>query len=162
MTQAKISQWRIQPLADVTSNMIMKTIEDVRRDNLRRLRDEFGSVQELADRIGKSSSQVSQWLNASAHSTSGKPRTISSGSCREIEKSVGRSEGWMDVEHQEIAAVETSEAAQLRKILHDTSTDIRLLSVYRLANSDQRELIDSAVRLVIEDLDLVRLLHSRN
>ena len=68
----------------------------------------------------------------------------------------------MDVEHQEIAAVETSEAAQLRKILHDTSTDIRLLSVYRLANSDQRELIDSAVRLVIEDLDLVRLLHSRN
>lgn len=139
----------------------MKKIEDVRRENLQRLRDELGSVQVLADRIGKSQSQVSQWLNASVHSASGKPRTISSGSCREVEKALGRPEGWMDVEHQDLAVVQTSEVVELRKILKDTSSEVRLLSVYRLANADQRELIDGAVRLVIEQLDLVGLLSGR-
>jgi transcriptional regulator with XRE-family HTH domain len=139
----------------------MKKIEDVRRDNLRRLRNELGSVQELADRIGKSQSQLSQWLNASTHSTSGKPRTISSGSCREIEKTLGRPDGWMDAEHQELAAVATSEAVELRKIFNDISSEIRLLSVYRLANIDQRELIDGAVRVVIEQMDIVGLLSGK-
>lgn len=139
----------------------MRKIEDVRRDNLRRLRDELGGVQGLADRLGKSQSQISQWLNASTHSATGKPRTISSGSCRELEKALGRPDGWMDAEHQELAVVQTGEATALRKILSDTSGEVRLLSVYRLADTDQRELIDGAVRLVIEQLDLVGLLRSR-
>jgi transcriptional regulator with XRE-family HTH domain len=156
-----VSQWRIQPLAVMSSNTKMKKIEDVRRENLQRLRDELGSVQALADRIGKSQSQLSQWLNASAHSTSGKPRTISSGSCREVEKALGRAEGWMDVEHHEIAVVETSDAVVLRRMLNDASAEVRLLSVYRLANAAQREVIDGAVRLVIEGLDIVALLRER-
>lgn len=139
----------------------MKKIEDIRRDNLRRLRDELGSVQELAERIGKSQSQVSQWLNASTHSASGKPRTVSSGSCREIEKALGRPDGWMDAEHNGLTVVETSEATALRKILNDAAADLRLLSVYRLANAAQRELIDGAVRAVVEQLDIVSLLNQR-
>lgn len=139
----------------------MKKIEDVRRENLQRLRNEIGSVQALADRIGKSQSQVSQWLNASTHSVNGRPRTISSGSCREVEAAVGKPEGWMDVEHREFAAVQTSEVVALRKMLAETSGEVRLLSVYRLANAEQRELIDGAVRVTIEGLDLVDLLHRR-
>jgi len=139
----------------------MKKIEDVRRENLRLLRDEIGSVQELADRVGKSQSQISQWLNASTHSVSGKPRQISTGSCREIERALRKPEGWMDVEHSPFAIVETTETTALRRVLNDTSADIRLLSVYRLANSDQRELIDAAVRLVIEQLDLPGVLRNR-
>jgi len=139
----------------------MKKIEDVRRDNLRRLRDELGGVQELADRLGKSQSQISQWLNASVHSATGKPRTISSGSCRELERILQKPEGWMDVEHVALTTVQSNEATALRKILADTSADVRLLSVYNLANADQRELIDSAVRLVIEKLDIVTALQGR-
>lgn len=139
----------------------MRKIEDVRRDNLKRLRHEVGSVGDLAEKLGKSQSQVSQWLNASTHSSSGKARTISSGSCREIEKAFGRPEGWMDIDHTPLTVAETSEASALRAMLIDASADIRLLSVYRLANSDQREIIDSAVRLVIEKLDIVGALHNR-
>lgn len=139
----------------------MKKIEDVRRDNLRRLRDEFGSVQALADRIGKNHSQLSQWLNASTHSVTGKPRTISSVSCREIEQALQKPEGWMDAEHIPLALVQSNEATVLRKILADASADVRLVTVYNLANADQRELIDSAVRLVIEKLDIVAALQGR-
>lgn len=139
----------------------MKKIEDVRRDNLRRLRDELGGVQELADRLGKSQSQISQWLNASTHSATGKPRTISSGSCREVERSLQKPEGWMDVEHGPLTVVQSNETTALRKVLADASAEVRLLSVYNLANADQRELIDSAVRLVIEKLDIVTALQGR-
>lgn len=139
----------------------MNKIEDVRRQNLARLRDEIGSVGELAERISKSPSQVSQWLNGSLHSSSGKPRTISSGSCREIEKAFKKPEGWMDAEHRDLAVVQTGEAAALRKMLSDTSAEVRLLSVYRIASAEQRELIDGAVRLVIEEMDLGGLLSSR-
>jgi hypothetical protein len=139
----------------------MKKIEEIRRDNLRHLRDELGSVKRLVEVTGKSQSQISQWLNASAHSATGKPRVMSSGACREIEKATGRPDGWMDVEHAPLTLVESTEAGALRKMLNDTSSEIRLLSVYRLANSDQRELIDGAVRLVIEQLDIAGLLSIR-
>jgi hypothetical protein len=139
----------------------MKKIEEIRRDNLRLLRDELGSVKRLVEVTGKSQSQISQWLNASSHSVTGKPRVMSSGACREIEKATGRPDGWMDVEHTPLALVETTEASALRKMLNDTSSEIRLLSVYRLANADQRELIDGAVRLVIEQLDIPALLTVR-
>jgi len=67
----------------------------------------------------------------------------------------------MDVEHVALTTVQSNEATALRKILADTSADVRLLSVYNLANADQRELIDSAVRLVIEKLDIVTALQGR-
>jgi transcriptional regulator with XRE-family HTH domain len=140
----------------------MKKIEDVRRDNLKRLRDELGSVQELADTIGKGHSQVSQWLNASTHSASGKPRSVSSASCREIEKAIGKPEGWMDVEHGDLKPVESTKEVELRRVLADASAEVRLLSVYRFANADQRELINSAVRLVIDQLDIADILTGRS
>lgn len=139
----------------------MNKIEDVRRRNLAALREQIGSVAELAERIGKSQSQVSQWLNASTHSSSGKPRTISSGSCREIEKAFKKPDGWMDVEHVDLEVVQSSEASDLRRMLSEASADIRLLSVYRLANDDERKLIDAAVRIVIEKMDIVGTLHNR-
>jgi transcriptional regulator with XRE-family HTH domain len=139
----------------------MKKIEEIRRDNLQRLRDELGSVKQLVEVTGKSQSQISQWLNGSAHSVTGKPRVISSGACREIEKATGKPDGWMDVEQTSLTLVEPTEATALRKLLNETSSEIRLLSVYRLASADQRELIDGAVRLVIEQLDIPALFSVR-
>lgn len=67
----------------------------------------------------------------------------------------------MDVEHQDLAAVETTQVVAIRKMLSDASDEVRLLSVYRLANTDQRKIIDSAVRLVIEGLDIADLFRGR-
>jgi DNA-binding transcriptional regulator YdaS (Cro superfamily) len=139
----------------------MKKIEDVRRENLQRLRKELGSVKALAERLGKEPPQVSQWLNASVHSVSGKPRTISSESCREVERALGKPEGWMDVEHVAATLTETTDLVQLRKVLSEASSEVRLLSVYRLADAGQREVIDAAVRLVIDQLDITTLLCGR-
>lgn len=137
----------------------MKKIEDIRRENLQRIRAKLGSVQDLAEKIGKSQSQVSQWLNASAHSSSGKPRTISSASCREIEKALGLADGWMDAEQDGTQTAPQSPSVDaLRAVLNEASAEARLLAVYRLSNSAQRESIDSAVDMVVAELDIITLL----
>ncbi len=74
----------------------METIEDVRRNNLRYLVKKMGSVRAVADTLGKSSAQISQWLNASPDSKTGKPRNISTQSAREIERILDKPRGWFD------------------------------------------------------------------
>lgn len=83
----------------------MKTIDEIRRENLARLVEEAHGPTAFAVQIERSQSQVSQWLNASPDSKSGKPRTISSASCRYIEQKTGKPDGWMD---QQIAEHEAS------------------------------------------------------
>ena len=77
----------------------MQTISDTRRANLLILADESGGKQELADRIGKGYSQLSQWINASKNSKTGRPRTVGNDSARHIEQSCGKPVGWLDVSH---------------------------------------------------------------
>lgn len=56
----------------------------------------MGSVRAVADALGKSSAQISQWLNASPDSKTGKPRNISAVSARDIEEKLGKPRGWFD------------------------------------------------------------------
>jgi len=77
----------------------MKSIDEIRTDNLRLLSDEQGGVGKLALAIGREQSQVSQWLNRSPMHGTGKPRVISTRSCRFVEKALGKPEGWMDRDH---------------------------------------------------------------
>lgn len=77
----------------------MKNIEQIRNENLRQLVQENGGVNAFSAKIGRSQAQISQWLNNSINSETGKPRNISSRSCRFIEKSLGLREGWFDIEH---------------------------------------------------------------
>lgn len=79
----------------------MKTIEDIRRRNLADLALAYGGSAKLSKVIGKSQSQVSQWLNASLNSATGRPRAVSSDSCRQIEEATGRHPGWMDTDHSD-------------------------------------------------------------
>lgn len=77
----------------------MATVEQIRRDNLVVLLEgetERGLWSELAEKLGKSPAQVSQWANASKDSKTGKPRSISARTAREIERKLGKPEGWMD------------------------------------------------------------------
>lgn len=77
----------------------MKTIDEIHRVNLAVACAEAGGVSKLAEKIGREPSQVSQWLNGSVNSGTGKARGMGLASCRRVEVALGKRTGWMDVEH---------------------------------------------------------------
>lgn len=77
----------------------MATVDHTRRANLAWLAARAGGVRALSAQLGKAESQVSQWINASPDSKTGKPRGMSSNSCREIETMLKLDPGWMDEQH---------------------------------------------------------------
>lgn len=75
----------------------MKTIEEIYRERLAILIAEAGKSQaKLAKALDKQPAQISQWLNASPDSKTGKPRVMSREIAREIEKKLNKPVGWMD------------------------------------------------------------------
>lgn len=74
----------------------MQTVEEIRRQKLALLIKEAGSQAELSDRTGKAPAQISQWLNASINSKTGKPRVMSNAIARELEEKMGKPNGWFD------------------------------------------------------------------
>ncbi|MEZ0231880.1 MAG: S24 family peptidase [Methylophilaceae bacterium] len=80
----------------------MKNIDEIYRENLELLISESGGVRQLAERIGKSYAQVSQWRNASKDSKSGKPRSMAKESAQHLEKYCEKVVGWMNTDHGNI------------------------------------------------------------
>jgi hypothetical protein len=74
----------------------MRTIDDVRHDRLLELIQEAGSIQALADKLGKSHSQISQ-LKTRARRGEGR-KSVGTTLAREIERTLGKPEGWMDTD----------------------------------------------------------------
>jgi hypothetical protein len=66
-------------------NSAMKSIDDIRRENLQVLERQFGSLRGLADVLDRSESQVSQWKNGAVNSGTGKPRGMRTETARFIE-----------------------------------------------------------------------------
>ena len=77
----------------------MKTIDTIRTENLIRLVKDKGGLVAFSEKIEREQSQVSQWINNSINSGTGKPRVISSKSCRRIEEIFSLTAGWFDVDH---------------------------------------------------------------
>lgn len=82
----------------------MKPIDEIRRSNLKMLATRYGGVGRLAEKLDRASAQVSQWINASRDSKTGKPRTISNRSARFIERTLGLPENWLDHDHDATGA----------------------------------------------------------
>lgn len=91
----------------------MKTIEETYRDRLKMLISEYGSQNALAHVINKSATQISQWLNASPDSKTGRPRAIKSDTAREIEIATGKPYAWFD---QPVELTQSSEKCDTVKI----------------------------------------------
>lgn len=87
---------RIPCISRLLNNQKVQTIEAVNRERLALLIKEAGSQRALSEKTGKSPAQISQWLNASKDSKSGKPRAMDSATRRELERKCGKPEGWMD------------------------------------------------------------------
>lgn len=77
----------------------MKLIDDIRAENLAALAQQMGSVKSLAEALGKSEAQVSQWINRSINSGTGKKRAMRSETARAIESALALPHGWMDQDH---------------------------------------------------------------
>jgi hypothetical protein len=57
-----------------------------------------------------------------------------------------------------LAVVANDQTGPLRKLIKETSGELRFLTVYRLANSDDRKFLDDAVLSVIDRLEVMHLL----
>jgi len=79
----------------------MKDIDEVRRDNLRRLEREFGGLAAVAQAIGMSPAQFANLRDGARDSKTGKPRGMRKDTARRIERATGKDEGWLDIDHQE-------------------------------------------------------------
>lgn len=83
----------------------MQGIEETRRLNLLNLIAGHCGQQQLADAADKSPAQISQWVNRSPDSKTGKPRVMGSRAARDFEKALGLPAWWMDTPHNNGAAV---------------------------------------------------------
>jgi hypothetical protein len=152
------------------NNGEMKTINEIHRKNLQALVAEFGTVAAVAELIGCSSSQYSQWLTGSKNSGTGKPRGLGPNSARRIEKACGKLKGWMDADHEvgtiphihsvpprEGALVDT--VADATRLACESAGEIRTLIAYRLATLDDRQRIDDLIDDVL--LKIPSVIHNK-
>lgn len=74
------------------------TVRDIRRANLLLLEQELGTLQKVADLVGKSHSQLSQIKSANKHSTTGEPRGMGDRVAADFTKALRVPNGWMDAQ----------------------------------------------------------------
>ena len=77
----------------------MKTIDEIRRDNLQLAVKRFRTAAALAEKAGVAAAYLSQIKNQTPESKTGKPKAMGDDVARKIERAIGESEGWMDTEH---------------------------------------------------------------
>lgn len=77
----------------------MSTTADIRRQNLIRLIEEFGTQEAVAARAGTSQVYISQLRTNARDSKTGRPREVGARLARNLEHGCGKATGWMDVEH---------------------------------------------------------------
>ena len=81
-------------------NRGVKVVEEVRRERLLELREEFGSLAELNEALGftRTDSTLSQIINRSANSKTATPKTMGSQLARDLEAAAQKPRGWMDTD----------------------------------------------------------------
>lgn len=134
----------------------MKTIDDIRRENLIALRDQHGTAQVLADIMEISPTQISQWINAAIDFKSGKPRNISSRSCRKMELKLDLVSGWMDTDHRRSEPLETPSEDPEGAVPERSGIDTEALDRPDNTASLKKDLIDLLLPAIrASDIDLL-------
>lgn len=94
----------------------MKTIDEIRRENLVVAIERAGSAAKLAAKAELSSAYLSQLKTRQAQSSTGKLRTMGDAVARKIEAAINAPLGWMDRDHSgrpSLALVEPTAAPQI-------------------------------------------------
>lgn len=111
----------------------MKTIEETYRERLLMLSKEYGGQTELSKRIDKSPAQISQWINGSADSKTGKARSMKSDTAREIEVALKLPRGWFD------QPVDSIFNKQLKGFIQFTPIDVETVASNGFNNDNYSE-----------------------
>ena len=114
-------------------------IDDLRAENLARLAAEYGSSAALATLLGKSESQISQWITRPVNSSTGKPRAMKSATARWIEETCKKPTGWLEIDHSASVGLSVSNAVSGEIQAHEnqlTLTQILEQLANRLMTSD--------------------------
>lgn len=77
----------------------MKTIDEIRLDNLLLAISRAGTATALAEKSGLSAAYISQIKNRQPDSKTGKPKNMGDEAARKVEAGIGEKRGWMDVDH---------------------------------------------------------------
>lgn len=77
----------------------MKTVSEIRLDNLDILIEEYGTQDKVAEAAGTSSVYLSQIKNRSADAKTGKLRQMGDDMARKLEAGCNKERGWMDHSH---------------------------------------------------------------
>lgn len=77
----------------------MKTIDEIRRENLQTLEKELGSTLAVANRLDMSRSQFTNLRDGAKDSKTGNPRGMRPSTARKIEQNAGKPPGWLDQDH---------------------------------------------------------------
>jgi hypothetical protein len=93
------SKTQIQLIRVLGFNESMKTVDEIRRENLRILAREYGSVKSLAEKLERTEGQVSGWATGAKDSKTKKRRGINNDSARDIEEKAEKETGWLDNDH---------------------------------------------------------------
>jgi hypothetical protein len=86
----------IYHFAKLTSNSAMKTVAEIRRDNLRQLKKEFKTYVVLAEKAETDAAYFSQVLSKKT------PRNMGDDLARKLEIGCKKPNGWMDHEHHAV------------------------------------------------------------
>lgn len=81
----------------------MKTVAEIRHDNLLLLLDEIGTAEALATLVESSPIYISQLRHKAVDSKTKKPRQIGDALARKLESRCGKEVGWMDHEHLQLS-----------------------------------------------------------
>lgn len=88
----------------------MKDIDEIRRDNLRRLETECGTPTATAQRLNMSLAQFANLRDGARDSKTGKRRGMRKDTARRIETDAGKPPGWLDVDRGLLPPVANAEA----------------------------------------------------
>jgi len=110
----------------------MRDIDEIRRENLRRIEHELGGATEAAKVVGMSPAQFINLRTGAKDSKTGKPRGMRKETARRIETALRKPLGWLDMPPQ-------TEKSSLDESAHS------LIRAYRAAEPR----IQAAVRLLL-------------
>lgn len=114
---------RLPQLAERYAIPPVLTVDDIRRENLIALISEARTAAALGARSGLNPSLISQWKTGAPDSKTGKPRQLSSESCRRLETAMKKPTGWMDQQHSHAGPATGVVVTPLAQELSDPTPD---------------------------------------
>lgn len=111
---------------------IMKTCDEIRRENLLVLIKEAGGESLLAEKYGCTDAAIKAWAKAYKDSKTGIPKEIGRVPARKFEEIMEKERGWLDHDHSQqsidLSAIELEILETMRKMTERGHHELALLA----------------------------------